>query len=1621
MISGLGHQSFKPGSLVRDRDDNKEYVIESFSILTGGAIVASAVALNGGEIRRFFSPSVDTFSEEFMHVRMNSANLSADEVRDKLHQISQGFTNSSREFKEKLEHPSNQVFRDLLRLAADNDQDYIDKGIINLAQQMFNTLGNTPSLVSVNESLKKLAAGSEYTDEFVAELSKSIIRSFKTVARQKNNGRLVADLSTAASNELAPLFFGVGRPNSPATIDGFLRFLKSDNRRKESVQLDMVKRLLSPFYDKYNPEGLTSRDIPFLSQLGINDYGLTPKQRLVQFIADSHGLSEADAKKIANRHFSETTQAIEKGEVTPFMRLLWEGMSTEQKALVRVQHDNDVTDVTKLNTVKTQQRNRTSAMGRHQKKSNLLRSKIDFKKINKYGNDHIRVFNKQAFMEEVIGGGTKVRLDNGEVLTLKELLQKTDLRKIFKGHQHEFVSLSKEDVAEIIRQKERGGIINLNSILATSNKINQMFDAGTVATLDSKIAPRHLGTTEATTGMPMLMVQMKPAVSGDIQQKVRTDSLDSIIQLVHTPSTGENTFIHARIALDGEEKVFYGNSMGKIMDQLGQYAHTEDVVTLKYGKTTQVINHMSTDADIAAVLSSKEANFDVLQFKMGDRPMVEAQIREQLMGQVTTRNNRARAKVLTKTGFYSTEAAFETSLRSTQSAIKNFKARGSSGRVARMLVTDMGGDIETQIELSKKFMSKPQKAYILDTEVEYRGATPIIHDLSMRRVKDGKEIINRDLKAIAKSEGRQMTHVDRAKMIIDLAQKVKEISAEGGIIATQTGADFRWLIQTTYDLEDQLPGMVHEITKARGILQKANSQNKIFDLTVAHQIAGTPSGSVSQQKIALEYGIVNKDQTHTADPDVLQAIETINHPDYQRNFKEGIGSMKNGHGGNYFMDSEGNILTHRATVHSHTGHGFSNVFDTHEFVKNKEGIVTLQATGLQLEHNMAGVHALGAGMHTHLLDGMSPGEIQLKQAELLAHNEQRTLRAIFSPESRYMYDTFGQTTMSGSSMLHLTFGHTRDLFKKTDIRSAYQLVLNGQFGTIAPTMQGREIAATVVAAKYVKEHLGNMTMQEDVRAETELRVVELVKHALMGTKQSEAYMGDTMLSRYIDSAAGQHMFGKAQMAAMTGETAVFDAPMLLIKALALKQEHFATDMSTYKPRFNLGLGDQAISHDLLTSAGIADIGRTTRNLAAEVLLASRKERDNEGSRKVLDLMFGKEKADRLAEAAQKFADLQQLNLNSGNKDFKQAATALILQSTDFGDRDYAELRKAVDELANSEHMEGAIHKLFNGKMGERSSVPIEAQKFGQGIIERAMAEKNKHFGNLATSLQAVMDHEYNSSDENRELMYQFFGRENQSIFDIGGFTKHIMSKSAKELTEFEQQIQDALSRHNSENKLSEQTIFHLLQEAVHGYGDMSDPKNIDKLREDLANGSMVKRLAFEGNAHRAGTTTQPMTEAAMRLGNLAPHSGSTGFLRDLQHMSALKGTLPGFEGAFERMAAPLALVGGVAALMSAFGPNADHFSQGVQSDNYNLGTISRNSEIVGSDWSVKTYHGEESPFKINITFSGYLKDKCEHKKLMKTVFNGLSDHIETVSVNNDFRDDTERINDYHASTVMRGL
>jgi hypothetical protein len=124
---------------------------------------------------------------------------------------------------------------------------------------------------------------------------------------------------------------------------------------------------------------------------------------------------------------------------------------------------------------------------------------------------------------------------------------------------------------------------------------------------------------------------------------------------------------------------------------------------------------------------------------------------------------------------------------------------------------------------------------------------------------------------------------------------------------------------------------------------------------------------------------------------------------------------------------------------------------------------------------------------------------------------------------------------------------------------------------------------------------------------------------------------------------------------------------------------------------------------------------------------------------------------------------------------------------------------------------------------------------------------------------------------------------------------------------------------------------------------------------------------------------------------------------------------------FNRYTAPLLAIGGALALLSARTPST-HKQPGEDAPIFTgLGEqLASNSEQTSGGTPPGVWHGEETPFKLGITFRGFAANRHKRELFVRQVHNIITNNMEVKRVNSNIQDKRNQTHTMAALEAMRG-
>jgi hypothetical protein len=155
-----------------------------------------------------------------------------------------------------------------------------------------------------------------------------------------------------------------------------------------------------------------------------------------------------------------------------------------------------------------------------------------------------------------------------------------------------------------------------------------------------------------------------------------------------------------------------------------------------------------------------------------------------------------------------------------------------------------------------------------------------------------------------------------------------------------------------------------------------------------------------------------------------------------------------------------------------------------------------------------------------------------------------------------------------------------------------------------------------------------------------------------------------------------------------------------------------------------------------------------------------------------------------------------------------------------------------------------------------------------------------------------------------------------------------------------------------------------------------------------------------------GTQQRAVNEAAQAVENTF---GSTS--KEELHRLAMT-------AAVNRATGPLLALGGIAALMASHTPKEPELKQGHLSEGMK-NTVAKNSEIPGPADGQKVWYGETTPFMLNISFKGFVRDKEQHDMLLRETYDAISQRMEITNQDTYIQDQRQKNFSSHARDILR--
>lgn len=976
-------------------------------------------------------------------------------------------------------------------------------------------------------------------------------------------------------------------------------------------------------------------------------------------------------------------------------------------------------------------------------------------------------------------------------------------------------------------------------------------------------------------------------------------------------------------------------------------------------------------------------------------------------------------------------------------------APGASGRVRAMLIQpqrasrpvpvselqNMMANQRVAVAVLKRSVDNQQEVKIvgtnlLETTVEQQldlthmfltqHTDRLVVDIETRRLRDG-QWTTKQISWGAQADLKQISNVwtknsqERAQAIVRFAQAADKVS----VVASQGSFDPYQLITEARSLLNDPE--VKAVTKAN--LQQAvttleaSVKTKWLDLSFMNSLrTGERASATNQSYLSLKYlrdaNGVPVYERHTSHYDVLHALQLTNvHAEdlmeNVRQLREG-GLTRGGQAaqgqmflGTQPMNAKYGQVYGLEGVHEAVGPTGANQVYAHYRaytpVRQGQGVHFLPETHTWVERHES-VNALAAGMghDDALVSADTWGAFHALYEKGQIDLAEREVRDALNPFAKRPMDE----TMLYSSNLGAQLGPL------SEVKYAARM----QARQLYPELEHRMQSAVDVhaATEHIMAGFGIGGLDPMMKP--------FVKHELLRMHDSPLYRERFMnpevspMAAMMDSPVGQALYGAIESqqqgrGALVPALFAMHARDHMWQNGHVEQQNMGARLSVRAGYTSMSLkyeqGGRMLPSVERASAHFAD-------LAAEILLESTRDAGRE-KQPHMDIMRRAGMSQTQIDEVVKGVNL--LRTNRGTDDHSTEEWKKLIQDTVFAG-DHAstnDVRGAMRTLLNSEQ---GLYQQLKDSLIERQQALLESTERA-GTVEAAhrIGQVVRHMDDLRAGGLT------NVADVHRVAMAHAANTHGVEFLDdwtrtesIQGLTSASEETAQMWLTQAQHMAHQLGATSDRDVEDLGQDMYTALTKAkTEGlHGSQAQSRAMELLREATTSAAEHAQAMAEQGMTAAGNP-QKGVEKTIMARTMNEVGGNFGMgqrvMQDAQQEMVLLSGQAMKTYADLRM--PLLLIGGALGMMAARTPTRDAFSQGKLSDSQNAWApySARYAEIPGTNRLHRTWDADPQPFRLDITFSGFVKDKIHQEQLVRHVYDAANMHMDVRSTSTQVEDE----------------
>ena len=492
----------------------------------------------------------------------------------------------------------------------------------------------------------------------------------------------------------------------------------------------------------------------------------------------------------------------------------------------------------------------------------------------------------------------------------------------------------------------------------------------------------------------------------------------------------------------------------------------------------------------------------------------------------------------------------------------------------------------------------------------------------------------------------------------------------------------------------------------------------------------------------------------------------------------------------------------------------------------------------------------------------------------------------------------------------------------------------------------------------------------------------------------------SLISEFHESAMGQVLIDAAKRDSLsdTGRKFSIMTELLMNKAAEMAETHSLMRKVDYGSRISLRMLGFSSSKQIRGLQDYNKINQAANELSGQILTAFSNEWETEEPGPIGQLLenLGFDQGEVKA-TMESYAESQKLRNNLWG--WKDAVSDIrFLSDND----EHSLLKKALFAISDSNSMTETIKQAVTRN---KSGANLE---YGKAILENAEHISTTQKVPFRKAMNQVMLKELTTKKDQVTSMMS-----DQIVqLDMHKFIGLVNHEQLQEVTKTYQTIDTHLK-----SQINVPGSYDEFMKSIKAAKDAAYNAGATGIELQSAGGRSIMQT-MEGVLNQAQTIphapTQAQIESALTKVTAQAGAGEPG-IGAVQHELVMR---TANMSPLSSMVVPLLAVGGVLGLISATHRIKDKFTQGKIS-NQQGDPISLSSEIPGKPGGLRSWHGESTPFQLDITFEGFVKSKEHHDEMISQVMDSLSGEMEFRKVDSKVDDKRQRASQRKLVSMLR--